>query len=28
LIESAGFTNVHHNRLTGGIASIYTGIKP
>ena len=28
LIESAGFTNVYHKKLTGGIASIYTGIKP
>ena len=28
LLESAGFTNVRQKKLTGGIASIYTGIKP
>jgi demethylmenaquinone methyltransferase/2-methoxy-6-polyprenyl-1,4-benzoquinol methylase len=28
LLESAGFTNVSQKKLTGGIASIYTGIKP
>ncbi len=27
LLRSAGFTNVKQKRLTGGIASIYTGIK-
>ena len=28
LLKSAGFINVRFRRLTGGIASIYTGFKP
>ncbi|MCJ7447037.1 MAG: bifunctional demethylmenaquinone methyltransferase/2-methoxy-6-polyprenyl-1,4-benzoquinol methylase UbiE [Bacteroidales bacterium] len=28
LLENAAFTNVRQKKLTGGIASIYTGIKP
>jgi demethylmenaquinone methyltransferase/2-methoxy-6-polyprenyl-1,4-benzoquinol methylase len=28
IINDAGFVNVHQVKLTGGVASIYTGIKP
>jgi ubiquinone/menaquinone biosynthesis C-methylase UbiE len=28
LITEAGFAEVNQKKLTGGIASIYTGIKP
>ena len=27
LLESAGFSDTHQIKLTGGVASIYTGIK-
>jgi ubiquinone/menaquinone biosynthesis C-methylase UbiE len=28
LLQKAGFTDIGQKKMTGGIASIYTGIKP